>query len=130
MYLEAQADEYVCEYVYEYVHVPNIPYLTYISIHKVHTNPLYEYISFSLFLGLYIPYIYIQVPSYLVHIISLSFAFRKGGVRDSRTTRLEIRYVSDYQYNIYLVDFGSKVGTYRYLTYLTLVLPAGSLRVG
>lgn len=63
MYLEVQAQVQVYKYIYEYIHVPNIPYLTYISIHKVHTNPSYEYISFSLFLGPYIPYIHIQVPT-------------------------------------------------------------------
>lgn len=152
MYLEAQAQVQA----HEYVHVPDIhiyihyalPIYRYLhTVHTLHTylhtylhtNPhcrcvFHFFIFFSFFLDPYIPYIpyiHIYLVTYLGTLYSLSFAFRKRGegVRDSRTTRLEVRYISDDPIE-YIVDFSSKVGTYRYLTYLTLVLPASSLRTG
>lgn len=72
MYLEAQADEYV----YEYVYVPDIPYLrtdTYIK------SFLRMYFFFSFLVCLYIPYIHTYPVTYLGTFSSLSFAFRKRG---------------------------------------------------
>lgn len=85
MYIEAQADEYV----YEYVHIPDIPYLTlptyiYIQIHFTNT---FLFLFFRRSIHTLHLYIYTYIPSYLPSTYNPSFfAFRKRGVgvRDSR----------------------------------------------